>query len=195
MVRKIIQPWWIRKQIALTVARLPSWGLRCCRPREPLSEPRRGEFRRRAANRRANRTGNAACQEIVFESSWRYILHISFLNAHLLALRTRSIPRSKELGQFLFGCFWKRNKKVDTHHIRKYNKHKQNQYIKSYSIFYAIRQENPQIKSLHEAAEKLCNGIFWSNTIVREEISIQFKVFAENVKIQLRYKTDGFVYS
>lgn len=100
MVRKIIQPWWIRKQIALTVARLPSWGLRCCRPKEPLSEPRRGEFRRRAANRRANRTGNAACQEIVFESSWRYILHISFLNAHLLALRTRSIPRSKELGQF-----------------------------------------------------------------------------------------------
>ena len=101
MVRKIIQPWWIRKQIALTVARLPSWGLRCCRPREPLSEPRRGEFRRRAANTRANRTGNAACQEIVFESSWRSILHISFLNAHLLALRTRSIPRSKELGHFL----------------------------------------------------------------------------------------------
>ena len=61
-------------------------------------------------------------------------------------------------------------------------------------IRYAIRKENPQIKSLHEAAEKLCNGIFWSNTIVREEISIQFKVFAENVKIQLRYKTDGFVY-
>ena len=75
MVRKIIQPWWIRKQIALTVARLPSWGLRCCRPKEPLSEPRRGEFRRRAANRRANRTGNAACQEIVFESSWRYIFY------------------------------------------------------------------------------------------------------------------------
>ena len=98
-MRKIIQPWWIRKQIALTVARLPSWGLRCCRPKEPLSEPRRGEFRRRAANRRANRTGNAACQEIVFGSSWRYILHISFLKAHLLALRTRSIPRSKELGQ------------------------------------------------------------------------------------------------
>ena len=67
MVRKIIQPWWIWKQIALTVARLPSWGLRCCRPREPLSEPRRGEFRRRAANTRANRTGNDACQEIVFE--------------------------------------------------------------------------------------------------------------------------------
>ena len=66
MVRKIIQPWWMRKQIALTVARLPSWGLRCCRPKEPLSEPRRGEFRRRAAKRRANRTGNAACQEIVF---------------------------------------------------------------------------------------------------------------------------------
>ena len=75
MVRKIIQPWWIRKQIALTVARLPSWGLRCCRPKEPLSEPRRGEFRRRAANRRANRTGNAACQDIVFESSWRYIFY------------------------------------------------------------------------------------------------------------------------
>ena len=72
MVRKIIQPWWIRKQIALTVARIPSWGLRCCRPKEPLSEPRRGEFRRRAANTRANRTGNAACQEIVFESSWLY---------------------------------------------------------------------------------------------------------------------------
>ena len=105
MVRKIIQPWWIRKQIALTVARLPSWGLRCCRPKEPLSEPRRGEFRRRAANRRANRTGNAACQEIVFESSWHYILHISFLNAHLLALRTRSIPRSKELGQFRLAIF------------------------------------------------------------------------------------------
>jgi hypothetical protein len=32
-----------------------------------------------------------------------YYLHISFLNAHLLALRTRSIPRSKELGHFLFG--------------------------------------------------------------------------------------------
>ena len=79
--------------------------MRCCRPKEPLSEPRRGEFRRRAANRRANRTGNAVCQEIVFESSWRYILHISFLNAHLLALRTRSIPRSKELGQFLFFCY------------------------------------------------------------------------------------------
>ena len=75
MVRKIIQPWWIRKQIALTVARLPSWGLRCCRPKEPLSEPRRGEFRRRAANRRANRTGNAACQEIVFESSWCTIFY------------------------------------------------------------------------------------------------------------------------
>ena len=42
---------------------------------EPLSEPRRGEFRRRAANRRANRIGNAACQEIVFESSWRYIFY------------------------------------------------------------------------------------------------------------------------
>ena len=95
---------------------------------------------------------------------------------------------------FNLDVFKKRNKKVDTHHIHKYNKHKQNQHIKSYSIFYAIRQENPQIKSLHEAAEKLCNGIFWSNTIVREEISIQFKVFAENVKMQLRYKTDGFVY-
>ena len=95
---------------------------------------------------------------------------------------------------FYLDAFKKRNKKVDMHHISKYNKHKQIQHIKSYSIFYAIRQENPQLKSLHEAAEKLCNGIFWSNTIVREEISIQFKVFAENVKIQLRYKTDGFVY-
>ena len=83
MVRKIIQPWWIRKQIALTVARLPSWGLRCCRPKEPLSEPRRGEFRRRAANRRANRTGNAACQEIVFESLWRDYFTKSLLIHHL----------------------------------------------------------------------------------------------------------------
>ena len=116
MVRKIIQPWWMRKQIALTVARLPLWGLRCCRPKEPLSEPRRGEFRRRAANRRANRTGNAACQEIVFGSSWRYILHISFLKAHLLALRTRSIPRSKELGQFRFLSF----KKLELFELFKY---------------------------------------------------------------------------
>ena len=38
------------------------------------------------------------------------------------------------------------------HHISKYNKHKQIQHIKSYSIFYAIRQENPNIKDLHEAA-------------------------------------------
>ena len=103
-------------------------------------------------------------------------------------------PARKSTINFYLDVFKKRNKKVDTYHIHKYNKHKQNQHIKSYSIFYAIRQENPQIKSLHEAAEKLCNGIFWSNTIVREEISIQFKVFAENVKIQLRYKTDGFVY-
>ena len=47
-------------------------------PQIPLSEPRRGEFRRRAANTRANRTGNAACQEIVFESLWRAILHNYF---------------------------------------------------------------------------------------------------------------------
>ena len=103
-------------------------------------------------------------------------------------------PARKPTVNFYLDVFKKRNKKVDMNHIYKYNKHKQIQHIKSYSIFYAIRQENPQIKSLHEAAEKLCNGIFWSNTIVREEISIQFKVFAENVKIQLRYKTDGFVY-
>ena len=120
MVRKIIQPWWIRKQIALTVARIPSWGLRCCRPKEPLSEPRRGEFRRRAANTRANRTGNAACQEIVFESSWRYILRISFLNAHLLALRTRSIPRSKELGQFLFYSYFNLNFLTSGFHGNRY---------------------------------------------------------------------------
>ena len=33
----------------------------------------------RAANRRANRTGNDACQEIVFESSWRTIFTKLFL--------------------------------------------------------------------------------------------------------------------
>ena len=53
---------------------------------------------------------------------------------------------------FNLDVFKKRNKKVDTYHIHKYNKHKQNQHIKSYSIFYAIRQENPNIKDLHEAA-------------------------------------------
>ena len=37
----------VRKQIALTVARLPSWGLRCCRPEEPLFEQRSCEFRRK----------------------------------------------------------------------------------------------------------------------------------------------------
>ena len=52
---------------------------------------------------------------------------------------------------FNLDVFKKRNKKVDTHHIHKYNKHKQNQHIKSYSIFYAIRQENPNIKDLREA--------------------------------------------
>ena len=55
--------------------------------------------------------------------------------------------------------FKKRNKKVDTHHIHKYNKHKQNQHIKSYSIFYAIRQENPNIKDLHEAAINSSNPV------------------------------------
>ena len=53
---------------------------------------------------------------------------------------------------FYLDAFKKRNKKVDMHHISKYNKHKQIQHIKSYSIFYAIRQENPNIKDLHEAA-------------------------------------------
>ena len=38
----------------------------------------------------------------MFCSGRRPVLHIRFSNAHLLALRTRSIPRSKELGQFLF---------------------------------------------------------------------------------------------
>ena len=61
-------------------------------------------------------------------------------------------PARKSTINFYLDVFKKRNKKVDTHHIRKYNKHKQNQYIKSYSIFYAIRQENPNIKDLHEAA-------------------------------------------
>ena len=53
----------------------------------------------------------------------------------------------------------KRNKKVDVHHISKYNKHKQIQNIKSYSIFYAIRQENPNIKDLHEAAINSSNPV------------------------------------
>ena len=55
--------------------------------------------------------------------------------------------------------FKKRNKKVDTYHIHKYNKHKQNQHIKSYSIFYSIRQENPNIKDLHEAAINSSNPV------------------------------------
>ena len=45
------------------------------------------------------------------------------------------------------------------HHISKYNKHKQIQHIKSYSIFYAIRQENPNIKDLHEAAINSSNPV------------------------------------
>ena len=52
---------------------------------------------------------------------------------------------------FNLDVFKKRNKKVDMNHIYKYNKHKQIQHIKSYSIFYAIRQENPNIKDLREA--------------------------------------------
>ena len=60
---------------------------------------------------------------------------------------------------FNLDVFKKRNKKVDTYHIHKYNKHKQNQHIKSYSIFYAIRQENPNIKDLHEAAINSSNPV------------------------------------
>ena len=106
MVRKIIQPWWIRKQIALTVARLPSWGLRCCRPKEPLSEPRRGEFRRRAANRRANRTGNAACQEIVFESSWRYIFYKIISMAFIFTFTQTSATTFYLKVYVFFSNFW-----------------------------------------------------------------------------------------
>ena len=61
-------------------------------------------------------------------------------------------PAGKPTVNFYLDVFKKRNKKVDMHHISKYNKHKQIQHIKSYSIFYAIRQENPNIKDLHEAA-------------------------------------------
>ena len=64
----------LRKQIVLTVARLPSWGLRCCRPPSDCLSLEEASFPRRAANTRANRTGNAACQEIVFEALWRSIL-------------------------------------------------------------------------------------------------------------------------
>ena len=67
------------------------------------------------------------------------------------------------------------------HHIYKYNKHKQIQNIKSYSIFYAVRQENPKIKSLHEAAEKLCME------------SLTLILYERKYLIQFRYKTGGFV--
>ena len=51
---------------------------------EPLSEPRRGEFRQRADNTRANRTGNEACQKIVFEPLWRSVFQNYFiLKSHL----------------------------------------------------------------------------------------------------------------
>ncbi len=51
-----------------------------CRPKEPLSEPRRGEFRRRAANRRANRTGNATRVRRLFSNHHGVIYFIkSFL--------------------------------------------------------------------------------------------------------------------
>ena len=60
-------------------------------------------------------------------------------------------PARKPTVNFYLDVFKKRNKKVDMNHIYKYNKHKQIQHIKSYSIFYAIRQENPNIKDLREA--------------------------------------------
>ena len=68
-------------------------------------------------------------------------------------------PAGKPTVNFYLDVFKKRNKKVDMHHISKYNKHKQNQHIKSYSIFYAIRQENPNIKDLHEAAINSSNPV------------------------------------
>ena len=68
-------------------------------------------------------------------------------------------PAGKPTVNFNLDVLKKRNKKVDTHHIRKYNKHKQNQYIKSYSIFYAVRQENPNIKDLHKAAINSSNSV------------------------------------
>ena len=42
--------------------------------------------------------------KIVFASSWHSVLHIGFSKTHLLALRTRSIPRFKRLGQFSRNC-------------------------------------------------------------------------------------------
>ena len=68
-------------------------------------------------------------------------------------------PAGKPTVNFYLDVFKKRNKKVDMHHISKYNKHKQIQHIKSYSIFYAIRQENPNIKDLHEAAINSSNSV------------------------------------
>ena len=68
-------------------------------------------------------------------------------------------PAGKPTVNFYLDVFKKRNKKVDMHHISKYNKHKQIQHIKSYSIFYAIRQENPNIKDLHEAAINSSNPV------------------------------------
>ena len=68
-------------------------------------------------------------------------------------------PARKPTVNFYLDVFKKRNKKVDMNHIYKYNKHKQIQHIKSYSIFYAIRQENPNIKDLHEAAINSSNPV------------------------------------
>ena len=69
--------------------------------------------------------------------------------------------------------FKKRNKKVDTYHIHKYNKHKQNQHIKSYSIFYAIRQENPNIKDLHEAAINSSNPVLAASCQKQKKRSLE----------------------
>ena len=70
------------------------------------------------------------------------------------------------------------------HHISKYNKHKQIQHIKSYSIFYAIRQENPNIKDLHEAAinsSKSVPGSFKPKTKEKERKPMGEKDITEKI--------------
>ena len=81
-----------------------------------------------------------------------HMQYCSFVNSILKHLTFPFLtPARKPTVNFYLDVFKKRNKKVDMNHIYKYNKHKQIQHIKSYSIFYAIRQENPNIKDLREA--------------------------------------------
>ena len=89
-----------------------------------------------------------------------HMQYCSFVNSILKHLTFPFLtPARKPTVNFYLDVFKKRNKKVDMNHIYKYNKHKQIQHIKSYSIFYAIRQENPNIKDLHEAAINSSNPV------------------------------------